>query len=196
MTFKNWLDEERSINEMPKYIDHDYIPFKPIEDRSMQVLESRFDELKVFIPPGVNGVPSDLKIYINKRKSMAFLGLTRFNEERGSWVLEVATWIKLESLNSHYKVIGVYTNEEITGKGYALVLYYSLYKNKMRLSSDNEQYQGAKPLWKALSRIIDIEVYDEKTKTVIHQKYDQTKIKDSEIWSPDDKHFLKILRTK
>jgi hypothetical protein len=195
-TFKEFIQEKRKINEMPQYIDHDYLPFTPVEDRTMQVLEARFDELEFYSPEGLK-LPDDLKIYINKRKTMVFMGMTKFIEERGSWVLEVVTWIKLEkspTSKDHHKVRGVHTREEITGKGYTLALYFSLFKNKIYLESDNEQYQGAKPLWKALSRLVQVEVHDEKENKIIHKKYDERKIQDSEIWSEDGKHFLKTLR--
>ena len=30
--FREWLEKQRELNEMPKYNDHDYLDFKPIED--------------------------------------------------------------------------------------------------------------------------------------------------------------------
>jgi len=198
-TFKEFINEQRKINEMPQYIDHDYLPFEPISNRSMQMIENRFEEIAFNIPNESFNVPKDLKIYINKRKTMVLMGLTVWQENRGSWVLEVATWLKLEKnskYSEHYQIKGVHTKEEITGSGYAVLLYYSLAKAGIKLESDHVQYQGAKPLWKALSRLIPVEVLDFKKDKVKYPIYDERKIKDSEIWSEDDKHFLKTLRVK
>ena len=107
------------IDEMPKYINHDYLPFTPMENRTMQALEAKWDEIKLIIASPMIKIPEDTKIFINKRKTMAILGLTVWDEYTGSWILEIATWLQLESShssNSHRRVIGVHTKEDHQGK--------------------------------------------------------------------------------
>jgi len=192
MNFKEYL------NEMPQYVDHDYLDFKPIQDRPLQGLEKKWTRVDPYSK-------SDVIIFINKRKTMAILGKSIFNERDQSWDLEVATWIRLDPPYSpysnpisqdHKRVTGVHTNEDYRLMKYTFELYMSLYKLGMRLESDNIQFQGAKPLWKRISRTIDVEVWDDEIKSVIYSKYDQRKIKDEEIWSKDKEHFLKTLRMK
>ena len=194
--FKDWLAEKRELNEIPKYVDHDYIPFKPMKNKTLQFLEAKWDELKLH-NKSKNKDLDTYQIFINKRKTVAILGCSVWDDERGSWILQIVSWISLENSytsNNHRRVIGVHTNEEPRGEGYTVSLYYSLVKNGINLESDNEQYQGAKPLWKALSRLVNVEVYDESLKSILYKTY-TNKIDDSEIWSKDSSKFLVTLRT-
>jgi hypothetical protein len=50
MSFKDFFNTGRGLNEIPKYIDHDYLPFKPMENRSMQALEAKWTELELKVP--------------------------------------------------------------------------------------------------------------------------------------------------
>jgi hypothetical protein len=180
------------LNEMPKYIDHDYLDFKPMESRSLSGLESSWEKINC-----INTKNKDSMIFINKRKTIAIIGLSKFSNETLSWQLEVATWIKLEKQDYNcYKVRSVHTYEDFRLLGYPYDLYISLYKAGIKLCSDNEQYQGAKPLWKAISRKIDIEVYNEETKEIIIDKYDERIYKDSDIWSSDNSKYNIVLRMK
>jgi len=179
------------LNEMPKYTDHDYLGFKPVKDKRLSFLEAKWDKVK---PYKSN---DDVLIFVNKRRTMAYLGKSKFSEEEQSWKLQIASWVHLDgshTSNAHRRVVGVFTEEDLRAEGYTLTLYLSLYKHGIKLESDNEQFQGAKPLWKAVSRQIQVEVYDEETKEVIYPIYDQRKIQDNEIWSKDGKHLLKTLR--
>lgn len=183
MSFREYL------NEMPKYIDHDYLGFKPMESRALSGLEKKWNKI-----PCRN---TERLIFINGRKTIAIIGLSKWDEDMQSWRLEVAAWVKLELQKSgHYKVRGVHTHEDFRLLGYPYDLYISLYNAGIKLCSDNEQYEGAKPLWKAISRKIHVEVYDEEKDNVIYPKYNEIDIHDSEIWYTDGKHFLKLLRMR
>ena len=46
--FREWLEKQRELNEMPKYNDHDYLDFKPIEDKTIQFLEAKWKELSTY----------------------------------------------------------------------------------------------------------------------------------------------------
>lgn len=193
-TFREWLDRKRELNEMPKYIDHDYLDFEPIDDKTMQFLEKQWKSLKLFHAKSTN-LDKDVKIFATNMNTMAIIGLTKFDGASKSWILEIACYVKLERTDyNRFKVRAVYTKEEFRGSRYTLTLYYSLIKNGILLCSDNEQYQGAKPLWKALSRLVPVEVYNEETEETFD--YDETKISDDKVWSNGYGKYYDILRVK
>jgi hypothetical protein len=37
--YREWLEHQRFLNEMPRYIDHEYLDFKPMKDLGMTGLE-------------------------------------------------------------------------------------------------------------------------------------------------------------
>jgi hypothetical protein len=195
-TFREWLDRKRELNEMPKYIDHDYLDFEPIDDKTMQFLEKQWKLIKPHFPSSkIKNILNDVKIFATNMNTMAIIGLTVYDEELKSWNLEIASYVKLERMDyGRFKVRAVYTKEEFRGSKYTLTLYYSLIKNGILSCSDNEQYQGAKPLWKALSRIVPVEVYNESTEETFD--YDETKISDVKVWSTGYGKFYDILRVK
>ncbi len=181
MKFREYLDNKMKLNEMPVYHDHvDYI-FKPVEDISMQVIESRWEQLDIHATS--SNLEEGFRIYINKSKTFAVLGQTKFFKKTGSWKLVVFTDIKLQKMGDYYQVKAINTNEDLTkiGKGSASTLYYTLFKSGIRLVSDYEQYRGAKPLWKLMSRLINVDIYDDITSRVLIPKYDQTKHRDLEF---------------
>lgn len=180
------------MTEMPKYIDSDYEGLKPMKTMSMRGLENRWKLIETF---PIRDNHQKALIYINERETMAVIGTTRFYDDTNSWELDVATYMKLEKTSGGYlKVIGVYADESIRLEKYTLSLYYSLVKNGYKISSDNEQYQGAKPLWKALSKITEIEVYNE----ITHDTFDYNVIDndDNDVWSKDDSKKHLVLRNK
>ncbi len=183
---------KKYLNESPSYKDYDYLDFEPMESRSLSYLKMHWSKLK----PYKN---NEVMVFINKRKTIALLGVSQWDKDRKSWQLKIATWVKLDdskSSNGHRQVRGVFTHEDVRGEGYTFTLYMTLYKAGIKLESDNDQYLGAKPLWKGISRVIDVQVYDEVWKKVIHNKYNEMEIPDIEIWSEDGKHFYKLLRMK
>lgn len=192
--FREFLDKQRELNEMPKYIDHDYLDFKPMDDKSMKFLESQWVELKCYSAK-TKKLDDDVKIFTTKSKNNAIIGVTKFDNFSKSWTLEIASYVKLEKVEAdYYKVRAVYTKEELRGSKYTLSLYYSLVKNGILLCSDNEQYQGAKPLWKALSRIVPVEVYNETTKETFD--YDERIVSDDKVWSTGFDKYYDVLRVK
>lgn len=194
--FRDYIDKQRELSEMPKYKDHDYLDFEPIDDKSMSFLESQWVELKCYSAKSKQ-LDKDIKCFINKRKSICIIGLTKWDDFSKSWILEVASYVKLEKstvTGEHHKCIGVFTKEELRGSKYTLSMYYTLVKHGIKLCSDNEQYQGAKPLWKALSRITPIEIFDEINKTF--KDYSMITVKDEEVWSADDSKYHIVLRSK
>ena len=193
-TFREWLAEQRELNEMPKYNDHDYLDFKPIDDKSMQFLEAKWKELKVYSAK-TKQLDSDMKIFATKSKTVCIIGLTKWDDFSKSWYLEIASHVRLERTDyDRYKVREVFTKEDFRGSKYTLSLYYSLVKNGILLCSDNEQYQGAKPLWKALSRLVPVEVYNESSKETFD--YDERIVSDDKVWSTGYGKYYDILRVK
>ena len=193
--FREYLKkyEERELNEMPKYIDHDYLGFEPIEDKSMQFLEAKWKEIKTYSAK-TKQLDSDVKIFTTNSKGIAIIGLTQWDKVSKSWNLEIASYVKLERTSyGYYKVRAVFTKEDFRGSRYTASLYYSLVKSGILLCSDNEQYQGAKPLWKALSRLVPVEIYDERTEEVFDYNMD---IEDDKVWSKGYQKFDKVLRVK
>lgn len=185
--------EERELNEMPRYINHDYLGFEPIGDKTMQFLESKWKELKTYSAK-TKQFDSDVKVFTTKSKGIAIIGVTKWDKFSSSWNLEIASYVKLEQTKyGWYKVREVHTKEEYRGSRYTLSLYYTLVKSGILLCSDNEQYQGAKPLWKALSRIVPVEIYDERTEEVFDYNVD---ISDDKVWSSGYQKFDKVLRIK
>ena len=185
--------EERELNEMPRYIDHDYLDFKPVEDKAMQFLEAKWKELKPYSAK-TKQFDSDVKVFITKSKGIAVIGVTKWDKFSLSWNLEIASYVKLEQTKyGWYKVREVHTKEEFRGSRYSLSLYYTLVKSDILLCSDNEQYQGAKPLWKALARLVPVEIYDEITEETFDYN---SNISDDKVWSSGYKNFDKVLRIK
>lgn len=167
--YREWLEEQRELNEMPKYNDHDYLDFKPIEDKTMRFLEAKWKEIPTFSVRN-RQIDKDIKIFTTKSTGVAIIGLTKWDNFSKSWYLEIASHVKLERTDyGRYKVREVFTKEDFRGARYTLMLYYSLVRNGILLCSDNEQYQGAKPLWKALSRLVPVEVYNENTRNFLLQ---------------------------
>lgn len=166
--------EERELNEMPRYIDHDYLDFKPMDYKSMKFLEDRWKKYDVVYPSSrVKQLIPDALCFSTNSKTTAVIGITVWDKELKSWNLEVASYVKLEHTKyGWYKVRAVYTKEDFRDKKYTLTLYYTLVKSGILLCSDNEQYQGAKPLWKALSRIVPVEIYDEVTEEIFDYNVD------------------------
>lgn len=186
------LKTKYELNEMPKYNDIEY-KFKPIEDKGMTFLESKWKKIPITYSK-IN--EKGYLLYINNRNTLALIGVTYYDKEMKSWRLAVHSYIKLEKDNKHYKVIGVYTKEELQGNGIAFAMYKSLIDYGFKLESDNEQYSGAKPLWITLSNSYNIEIYDENKKEVIIDKFDIKKHNINDIWSNDYSKFNIILRIK
>lgn len=67
--FREWLAEQRELNEMLKYSDHHYLDFKPIDDKSMQFLEKTWQELKVYSAK-IKQLDDDMKIFATKSKTV------------------------------------------------------------------------------------------------------------------------------
>lgn len=195
-TFREWLERNRELNEMPRYIDHNYLDFEPMDYKSMQFLEKQWKLIKPYFPSTkIKNILNDVKIFVTNMNNMAIIGLTVYDEELKSWNLEIACYVKLERMDyGRFKVRAVFTKEEFRGSKYTLTLYYSLIKNGILLCSDNEQYQGAKPLWKALSRIVPVEVYNESTEETFD--YDEINISDDKVWSTGYGKYYDILRVK
>ena len=192
--FREWLAEQRELNEMPKYNDHDYLDFKPIEDKTMRFLEAKWKEIQTYSPKTKQS-DKDIKIFGTKSKGVFVIGLTKWDDFSKSWILEIASHVKLEQTDyDRYKVREVFTKEDFRGSRYTLSLYYSLVKNGTLLCSDNEQYKGAKPLWQALSRLVPVEVYNENTKETFD--YNEQIISDDKVWSTGYGKFYDILRVK
>lgn len=192
--FREWLEKQRELNEMPKYNDHDYLDFKPIEDKTMQFLEAKWKEIQTYSPK-TKHLDKDIKIFGTKSNTVFVIGLTKWDDFSKSWVLEIASHVKLEKTDyNRYKVREVFTKEDFRGSRYTLTLYYSLIRNEILLCSDNEQFQGAKPLWKALSRLIPVEVYNENTQETFD--YNEQIISDDKVWSTGYGKFYDILRVK
>ena len=192
--FREWLEKQRELNEMPKYNDHDYLDFKPIEDKTMRFLEAKWKEIQTYSPKTKQS-DKDIKIFGTKSKGVFVIGLTKWDDFSKSWILEIASHVKLEQTDyDRYKVREVFTKEDFRGSRYTLSLYYSLVRNGILLCSDNEQFQGAKPLWKALSRLVPVEVYNENTKETFD--YDEQIISDDKVWSTGYGKFYDILRVK
>ena len=120
---------------------------------------------------------SDVLIYINQQKTIAVLGKSVFVKDEQSWNLthHVLQTIIKEFLQYILKKILDYLNIH-------LLSIWVLSDSGIKVELDNTQYRGAKGLWKRISKVIDVEVYDERL------------IKDSEIRSEDSEHFLKPLR--
>ena len=136
----------------------------------------------------------DALCFSTNAKTIAVIGITVWDEELKSWNLEVACYVKLERTSyGYYKVRAVYTKEDFRDKKYTLTLYYTLVKSGILLCSDNEQYQGAKPLWKALSRLVPVEIYDERTEELFDYNMD---VEDDKVWSKGYQKFDKVLRVK
>jgi hypothetical protein len=191
--FTDWL-KEKELTEMPRYIDHEYLDFKPMKDLGMTGLEKTWQQLEVKF---IGNKKNDSLCFVKKSKSIAVIGLTVWDDNYKCWNLEVASYVKLEKTpitGDHYKVIGVFTKEDYRLEKYTLTLYYTLIKNGIKLCSDNEQYQGAKYLWKALSRITPIEIYDELNNT--YKDYSFVNTKDEEVWSKNYSKYDIVLRSK
>lgn len=186
-SLREWL-----LTEMPRYIDHDY-DFKPIDDRGMSFLtSSSWDE----IPLNDSMMKDkDFKLFVNKRRTMVFCGLTYFNDDSKSWRFAVITYLKLEKHDKWYQVVSASTLEEYRGRNIALSVYSSLIDHGIKLMSDYEQYSGAKSLWKDLSKKYHVEIID-KSNIIIIAKYDIRTNKDNEIWSRDYSKFDVVLRVK
>lgn len=185
--------QERELNEMPKYINHDYLDFKPMDDKSMQLLEQKWIQLKTYSAK-TKAFEKDIFVFTTKMKNTAIIGMTRYDKLSNSWYLEVASYVKLEKTNyGYYKVRTVHTKEDLRGSKYTLTLYYTLVKNGVLLCSDNEQYQGAKPLWKALARLVPVEIYNEENGETFNYNED---IPDHKVWSTDNSKYFDILRVK
>ena len=192
--FREWLGKQRELNEMPKYNDHHYLDFKPIEDKTIQFLEAKWKELSTYSVKNKQ-LDKDIKIFGTKSNGVFAIGLTKWDNFSKSWYLEIASHVKLERTDyGRYKVREVFTKEDFRGARYTLMLYYSLVRNGILLCSDNEQYQGAKPLWKALSRLVPVEVYNENTKETFY--YNEQIISDDKVWSTGYGKFYDILRVK
>lgn len=187
--------QERELNEMPKYINHDYLDFKPMDFKSMKLLEEKWIQMKVQYPAQrIKQLIPDALCFSTKMKNTAIIGITVWDEELKSWNLEVASYVKLEKTNyGYYKVRTVHTKEDFRDKKYTLTLYYTLVKNGVLLCSDNEQYQGAKPLWKALARLVPVEIYNEENGETFNYNED---IPDHKVWSTDNSKYFDILRVK
>lgn len=134
-----------------------------------------------------------MKIFATK--TVCVIGLTKWDDFSKSWYLEIASHVRLERTDySRYKVREFFTKEDFRGSKYTLSLYYSLVKNNILLCSDNEQYQVAKPIWKALSRLVPVEIYNETTGETFD--YDERKITDDKVWSTGYGKYYDILRVK
>ena len=192
--FREWLEKQRELNEMTKYNDHHYLDFKPIEDKSMKFLEDSWKELDVYSAKSKQ-LDKNMKIFTTKSKTACVIGLTKWDDFSKSWLLEIASHVRLERTDyGRYKVREVFTKEDFRGSKYTLSLYYSLVKNGTLLCSDNVQYKGAKPLWQALSRLVPVEVYNENTKETFD--YNEQIISDDKVWSTGYGKFYDILRVK